>query len=190
MSSDLLDKNWEDIRRKVVVPLWKSTYRHIYKFLKLDYDDFECMAGYELSKAMATYDASKSSLFTFASNVIKKKAKTELRDFNRDKRKTLFRSTSLNQIVSESNNEEIVSKLKDKSVAHNQYEYNELTEKRVGNFINSLSNQQLRFLILRLLEFDTEDILDMLNISRKTMNDILKGLKSNELSRILYRRKF
>ena len=188
MSLDLLEKNWEDIRRRVIAPLWKSAYKSMYESLKLDYDDFESMASYELTKAMVTYDESKSNIFTFASNVIKHKAKTELRDFNRDKRRALCRASSINCLISEGSDEEISSTLKDESISQN--EYNELTEVRIGSFINSLSNQQLRLLILKLLEFDTDDIPDMLNISRKTMNDILKGLKSSDLTDILRRRKF
>lgn len=187
MSLKLLEDNWGSIVKKVIEPLWKHKFQTMYESAKLDKDDFISMAGEELTKAFAKYNPNTSSIYTYAQHVISKKAETELRDCTkRDKRKALYVASSLNQPVSEDNDNEMILMVEDKK----NDTYNELNENRVGSFVNALSNQQLRVLILKLLGFQTSDMPDMLNIPRKTMNDILRGLKSNELTRILYRRNF
>lgn len=189
MSLEILEKNWKSIEKRVIKPLWNNEFKSMYESLKLDYDDYISMVGYELSKAFLKFDESMSNLYTFSTNVVKRKGRTELRDYGkRDKRKTLSCSTSLNNLVSEDDKEQIIDRLecKENTFAAD----NELSEKRVGNFVCSLSNQQLRVLILKLLGFENGDMIKMLNMSRGTMTDILKGLKRSEITRILYRRKF
>lgn len=188
MSLKLLEDNWDSITKEVIEPLWKYKFQSMYESAKLDKDDFFSLAGEELTKAFfEKYDPDASNIYTYARHVVSKKAETELRNCTkRDKRKALYTASTLNQPISEDNEEEIIFMLEDKKESGTS----ELTEQRVGNFINALSNQQLRVLILKLLGFEMSDMPDMLHIPRKTMNDILKGLRSNELTRILYRRKF
>lgn len=187
MSLKLLEDNWNSIMKKVIEPLWIHKFQTMYESVKLDKDDFISLAGEELTKAFAKYNSNASNIYTYAQHVVTKKAETELRNCTkRDKRKALYTASSLNQPISEDSDEEMILTIED---TRNE-EITELSEHRVGNFVNSLSNQQLRILILQLLGFEVGDMPDMLNIPRKTMTDILKGLKSNELTRILYRRKF
>lgn len=187
MSSVVLEENWDEIVERVIKPLWKRKFKSMYEAAKLDEDDFYSLASLELTKAFANYKENESNVFTYATNVLKKKALTELRNCTRrDKRRTLYGATSLNKCISEDNDDEIISEIP----CEKRESYNELTEKRVGTFVNALSNQQLRVLILNLLDFDYDDMPDMLNISKKTMREILKGLRCEELRRILYRRKF
>ena len=54
-NANLLKNNWTKIKRKIILPLWFSKYKPMYESLKLDYDDFESMAGEELTKAISTY---------------------------------------------------------------------------------------------------------------------------------------
>lgn len=183
----LSETEWAEIKSRVILPLWKSTYKSMFESLKMDFDDFESMAGYEIAKALPNFDKTQSNICTYAFQIVNRKAKSELRNVgDRARRKALSKASSLNCTVSDNTEDELIDLLADKE----KIEYNEINEKRVGHFINSLSNQQLRFLILKLLEFDTSDIPDMLHISKKTMNDILSGLRSRELSLILYRRTF
>lgn len=182
----LLERKWEIIEKRVILPLWKKQYETMYTSLKLDYDDFLSMAGYELSKAMSSYDRKKSNLCTFATNIIKRKANTELRDYgSRDKRKTLSIAGSLNVCIDGDEEKTI-----DIPCPEEQKGNSQLSEKRVGEFLKNLSNQQLRILILKLLDFDFKEIPFILNITKRSANDSLKGLKGNELSRILYRRNY
>lgn len=189
MSEDnklLLERNWEIIENRVILPLWKKQYETMYTSLKLDYDDFLSMAGYELSKAISSYDNQKSNICTFATNVIKRKANTELRDYgSRDKRKTLSVADSLNTCVDYGDVRNV-----DIPFEEQQKENSQISEKRVGEFLIKLSNQQLRILILKLLDFDLKDVPFILNITKRSVNDSVKGLKSNELQRILYRRNY
>ena len=182
----LLEDKWETIEKRVILPLWNKQYEIMYTSLKLDYDDFLSMAGYELSKAMTSFDNKKSNLYTFATNVIKRKANTELRDYgSRDRRKTLSVADSLN-VCTNGDDEKTI----DIPCLEEQKENSQLSEKRVGEFLIKLSNQQLRILVLKLLEFDLKDIPVILNITKQSANDSIKGLKSNELRRILNRRSY
>ena len=186
----ILEQNWEKIKERVISPLWHGKFKSMYENAKLDYDDFESLAGTELVKAMKTFNPEKSNLFTYATRVITQKAKTELRNCTqRDKRKALYISDSLDLPINDHDSTsrgETIPYIDDKDKPN----VSELSVLRVGNFINSLNNNQLRILILSLLDFDTTDMTDMLNMSNQTMQSILNSLKDADLTRVLYRRKF
>ena len=184
----MLEKNWDNIKKRVILPLWNGKFKRMYENAKLDYDDFESLAGYELSKAMETFDPDKSNLFTYATRVISKKAQTELRDCTRrDKRMALHVAESIDRNSFDDSAKTIIDDIPYES---DKQETSELSELRVGHFVNSLDNNQLRILILKLLEFDTDDMPSMLNVSNKTVQMILKSLKDTDITRVLYRRKF
>ena len=108
---------------------------------------------------------------------------TELRNCTqRDVRKALYVSDSVDAL-----DKSIVESIPYKE---NNEENTELSELRVGNFINSLNNNQLRVLILTLLNFDSKDMPKMLNISNRTASQIRNSLKDTDLTRVLYRRNF
>ena len=52
----VLGENWDSIKKRVVIPLWNGRFKSMYESIKLDYDDFESLAGIELSKAIKTFD--------------------------------------------------------------------------------------------------------------------------------------
>ena len=176
---NLLEKNWNKIVHKVINPLWKNEFNSMYINSKLDYDDFLSLAGYELSKAISSFDSDKSNFYTFCTNIIKRKAKTELRDYNeRDKRKTLNVASSLD--IPEALN--IPDKI--------SCETNELSQYRIKEFVNNISNLQLRILILKLLGFPETEIREIIDTKKERFNDAIKALKSEETLRVLYRRNF
>lgn len=189
---NVLDTNWNAIRKRVILPLWNGKFKSMYESAKLDYADFESLVGEELVKAMVNFNPNKSNLFTYVTNVINKKAVTELRNCTqRDKRRALHTSDSIDEVIGDQNDRYTTMcdnipyfDEKDKK------DYSELSELRVGNFINSLNNNQLRVLILTLLDFDSGDLPCMLNISSGTATQILNSLKDADLTRVLYRRKF
>lgn len=190
-SKELLEKNWHLIKKRVVIPLWNAKFKSMYESAKLDYDDFESLASIELTKTIEAFNPEKSNLFTYATNVIKRKAITEFRNCTqRDKRKALYVADSLDLSVSDHHSyttrAEMIPYEDDKDKEINS----ELSELRVSNFINSLNNNQLRVLILSLLDFDTTDMPTMLNVSSKTASQIIRSLKDTDLTRVLYRRKF
>lgn len=188
MSLEILADNWDMIVNKVIEPLWKYKFKKVYQSFHMDKQDFESLADEELVKAFLTYDPEKSDVYTYAKNVLIKKAITELRNnTQRDKRKAHYLSDSLNQPCGRDNEEELMDTIED---MHNRETAdNELSELRVGRFVNSLSNQELRVLILKLLDFDKE-IPDMLDISKKDMKNILKGMRNTENYVKLNRRVF
>ena len=183
----LLEDKWNDIRQKVIIPLWNKKFKSMYNNIKMDYDDFESLAGIELSKAIKTYDSSKSNIYTYATRVISKKALTELRNCMRDKHKTLCVSDSIDRTYDNDSSNTLADNI---PYINNKEEYSELSQLRVGGFVNSLNNNQLRVLILKLLDFDSSDMPDMLNISNKTINEIIRSFKNANLTRILFRRSF
>ena len=178
-----LESNWIDIKKRVILPLWNSKFRSMYESIKMDYDDFESLAAIELTKAIKTFNPEKSNLFTYSTNVINKKAMTELRNCTqRDVRKALYVSDSVDAL-----DKSIVDNISD---SIDKKENSELSELRVGSFINSLNNNQLRVLILKLLDFDNEDMAEMLKVPNKIIGQTLRSLKSTDVTRILFRRKF
>ena len=179
--NSILESNWKNIKKRVILPLWHGKFKSMYEKVKLDYDDFESLAGYELSKAMDGFNPEKSNLYTYATRVVSKKALSELRNCTqRDKRKALYTSESIDTPDSTALKKPIEEK----------QEASELSELRVGNFISSLNNNQLRILILTLLDFDVSDMPNMLNMSNQTMQSIVNSLKDANLTRVLYRRNF
>ena len=183
---ELLENNWEEIKKRVILPLWNGKFKKMYESAKMDYNDFESLVGIELSKSISNFDSKKSNLLTFATGVINKKALTELRNCTqRDKRKTLYVSESIDQPTDSGRT------IADSIACKEEHEdHSELSELRVGNFINSLNNNQLRVLILSLLDFDMSDMPHMLNLSKSTASSIIRSLKDTELTRVLYRRNF
>lgn len=181
----ILDEHWNEIEQKVVEPLWRKRFQIMYEESKLDFDDFLSLAGFELAKAMINFEPEKSNILTFATNLIPKKAYTELRNINnRDKRKALSTAISLNVVVKEDSEVELIDTIKD----HLSVEGDTMSEKRVGTYLNNLSNRQLRILILKLLEFSKEDIRSILDISSKQFNDDVKGLSDGNVIQALYMR--
>ena len=188
---DISEETWRSIKNRVILPLWNGKFKNLYESAKLDYDDFESLAGYELSRAINKFNPEKSNLLTFSTKIISNKAMTELRDCTqREKRKALYTAESIEKPI---DNQKYNSAIGDNIPFEDKKDKDtgsELSELRVGNFINSLNNNQLRVLILSLLEFDGSDMPSMLNISNNTLQSIIRSLKDVDLTRVLYRRKF
>ena len=53
--NEMLEQNWERIKNRVISPLWHGKFRAMYESAKLDYDDFESLAGVELANAIKTF---------------------------------------------------------------------------------------------------------------------------------------
>lgn len=97
----LLSEKWNDIEKVVIVPLWKRKYQKLYEKVKLDFDDFESLAGLELTKAFQNYDESASNIFTYSTMVLSRKALAEYQSRNRQKRFADSYAESLSQKISE-----------------------------------------------------------------------------------------
>lgn len=185
MSMHILEKNWSEIVNRVVNPLWKNKFCGMYESCKLDYDDFLSLAGYELTKGVASFDPNKSNIFTFATNLIARKASTELRNYgSRDKRRALTTATSLNVPVAEGEDTELIDTIMC-SVGASE---SDGSDKRIGEYLQELSNRQLRILVLSLLNYDKQNIKSVLGISSAKLNDDIKYMSNGQTLRPLYRR--
>lgn len=180
---DMLESNWNQIRNKVIIPLWNGKFKSMYESVKLDYNDFESLAGFELTKSMKTYDPEKSNLFTYATNVITQKAKTELRNCTqRDKRKTLYVSESLEFLVEQGG---------DSAVAVSEYfEISEspkdILSDKMTAYLGRLSKLQKQVLFAMAEGYSNDEIKAGLNITSKELADACEALKSYRNVSLLY----
>ena len=170
----LLDENWALIRKKVIIPLWNKKFKSMYESIKLDYDDFESLAGFELFKAMKSFDPEKSNIFTFASRVITQKAKTELRDCTqRDRRKVLHISQSF-KCLSEQIDMPIPETPSDS-----------LSEKMMA-YLKRLSTLQKQVLFLMAEGYSNDDIKARLHITTDDLANACAALRSYRNVSLLY----
>lgn len=177
----LLNDNWNKIQKKVILPLWHSKFKPMYEMAKLDYDDFESLAGIELSKAMKTFNPEKSNLFTYATRVITQKAKTELRNCTqRDRRKALHTSESIDFLI-----EQNVSFLG----ADDNFEILEskdvLSDKMIA-YLNRLSTLQKQVLYEMSDGYSNDEIIIRLNITSNELADACAAIKSYRNVSLLY----
>lgn len=175
-----LEENWREIKKKVIIPLWKNKFKSMYERIKMDYNDFESLAGIELTKAIKTFNPEKSNLFTYATNVISKKAMTELRDCTqRDVRKTLYVSDSVDAL-----DNSIVDNL---TYDNNSFDFleDELSEKMV-KYLNRLSKLQREILYALADGYTTNEIVIELNISQKEVFNACEAIKAYRNVSILF----
>ena len=174
----ILELNWNEIRKRVIIPLWNRKFKSMYENAKMDYDDFESLAAVELTWAIKNgmFNPQKSNLFTYATNVINKKAMTELRNCTqRDKRKILYVSDSVDAM-----DKSIVEKI---SCKDNK---NDVLSEKMMQYLNKLSNLQKRILFLMSDGYNNNEIINALNISQKDLSDALGGIRAYRNVSLLY----
>lgn len=169
----LLEENWVSIRKKVILPLWNKKFKSMYESVKLDYDDFESLAGFELFKAMKSFDSEKSNIYTYASRVITQKAKTELRDCTqRDRRKVLHISQSF----------ECLSEQIDIPVPETK---DSLSEKMTA-YLKRLSTLQKQVLFAMAEGYSNDEIKARLHITSDDLANACAALRSYRNVSLLY----
>lgn len=172
----LLEKNWDKIKIKVILPLWNRRFRSMFESVKLDYDDFESLAGIELTKAMKTFDPEKSNIYTYATRVITMKAQTELRDCTqRDRRKSLYISESIEALVEETN-EPIIAVEPPSDM---------LSDKMI-TYLNRLSKLQKQILFAVSEGYSSDEIKKAFGLSSKELSDAYASIKSYRNISILF----
>lgn len=175
----MLENNWQKIKEKVVAPLWHKKFRSMYESAKLDYDDFESLAGYELSKALTNFDSDKSNIFTYATEVITKKAMTELRDCTRrDKRRVLHTAESVDALdttIPEKMSYSIDLDITDDSLSE-----------KMKLYLSRLSTLQKDILYAMSEGYTNEEIIVRLRITDKQRTEALSAIKSYRNVSILY----
>ena len=173
-----LGENWTAIRNKVIIPLWNGKFKGMYESVKLDYDDFESLAGIELTKAIQTFDSDKSNIFTYATGVVTKKAMTELRNCTkRDKRKALHLAESVDAL-----DKTIVESI---PYAGSDSPKNVLSEK-MKMYLNKLSKLQKDVLFATAEGYTNEEIISKLKITEKDRAEAYSAIKSYRNVSVLY----
>ena len=179
----LLEENWEDIKKKVIIPLWNGKFKSMYQSAKLDYDDFESLAGIELTKAIKAFNPEKSNLYTYATRVITQKAKTELRNCTkRDKRRVLHISESIDCL---SEQKDISFLTIEVDFARFESPKDVLSDKMV-NYLNKLSSLQKRVLFAMAEGYSHNEIITGLHITSEELSDACAALKSYRNVSVLY----
>lgn len=178
-----LEENWDKIRKKVILPLWNGKFKTMYENVKLDYDDFESLAGLELVKAIKTFDPEKSNLFTYSTRVISQKATTELRNCTqRDKRKALHLAESVDAL----DNPGIIpcSTIEDELTDFKSSK-DVLSEKMV-RYLGKLSKRQREILFAISEGYTNEEIMARLQITGKEFSEAYSTIKAYRNVSILF----
>ena len=174
----VLEENWTAIQNKVIIPLWNGKFKGMYESVKLDYDDFESLAGIELTKAMQTFNSGKSNIFTYATGVITKKAMTELRNCTkRDKRKALHIAESVDAL--------------DQNIVENipyvgSDDSKEALSEKMKAYLNKLSKLQKDILFAMAQGYTNEEIVTRLKITEKDRAEACSAIKSYRNVSVLY----
>ena len=168
----ILEENWKDIQKKVILPLWNRKFKKMYESVKLDYDDFESLAGFELTKAIKTFNPQKSNLLTYATNILQRKAKTELTFYHRIRRDGNSKTESINRITDEESKITIENML----VSEQEHELNYLAQR----YINSLTKTQRKIAELIIEGYDVNIIKKMLGFSDDKFKMIIQRMRSEE----------
>lgn len=179
----LLNENWNKIQKKVILPLWHSKFRPMYEMAKLDYDDFESLAGFELTKAMESFDPEKSNIFTYSTKVITQKAMTELRNCTqRDRRKALHTSESIDYLLEQ--NDALPLAVDDNFEILESS--NDALSSKMVTYLHRLSNLQKQVLYAMADGYSNEEIKIRLNITSNELADAVSAIRSYRNVSLLY----
>ena len=182
---NLLEENWGKIRSKVIFPLWNRKFKTMYLSAKMDYDDFESLAGLELSRAMTSFDPDKSNIFTYATRVVNKKAMTELRNCTqRDKRRVLHISESVDAL-DRSFVENVYCSTNDDTFSDSDSSKDDLSMK-MQSYLNKLSNLQKDILFAISEGYTNEEIIARFKITPKEMTEAYCAIRSYRNVSILF----
>lgn len=185
MSLVLLEENWGEIKKKVIDPLWYKKFKGMYTASRLDKDDFESLAHYELTKAFKNFDASQSNMFTYATNILQRKAKTELTFHHREKRIGDIEAESINKITDEDAQVTLEDLLVDTEEGYENAENGQIFKE----ILRSLKNKKEREIIfLSMQGYDDKNIAKKANTTTEIIRHLRKRLSNTPAMRRLVRR--
>lgn len=168
----ILEENWQKLKEKVIMPLWIAKFKGMYEHAKMDYDDFESLAALEFTKAIKNFDSTKSNLFTYATNILQRKAKTELTFYHRDRRIGNLEAESINKIAD--NNAKIT--IEDVIATRQESEISYL----VNRYIASLPKMQKNVAELIIDGYDEQSIKSKLRLSDDRFKMIIQRMRAEE----------
>lgn len=165
---------WMYLHNEVMIPLWNAKFKSMFESIRMHEADYESLCGEELFRALKSFKKEESSLKTFATNVITRKAYTFLKANSKtDKRKAFSSAESLDVPVSEDGDETLLDLLESDFSIWNEIPTKNV--KAVGCYIKELTAIQKAICICLLLNYNDEDITSALGITRA----ILKAQKEN-----------
>lgn len=167
--NDIIETNWSDIK-EMIDKLWYGKFCRLYKKVKLDKDDFESMAGLEITLAINNWNK-ETSLIAYLRVVVQNRGYSLMTKQNRIKRKCDTYSDSLNQTISNGERHVELGDLIPYSC-----DVEENVNENFAKYLQKLSSFQKDILILKLLSLNVGDIANCMEISEQRVNDILKVL--------------
>ena len=173
MSISLLENNWKQMKIKVIDKLWFHKFKGMYEACKLDKDDFDSLANIVLTKAFKQdYNQEVSSIFTYATNVLDRKAKSELTYYHREKRGRGVPEISMQQMIDEENDievEDMIEVEREEDIGHLAQRY-----------VDSLPKMQKQVAELIMLGYDNQLIKKELKLSDDRFKMIIKRMRAKE----------
>ena len=167
-----LDMRWEIFENKVVNSVWKL-YENTYTYFGIDYDDFKQEAYIILRDALPKYKSSKSGVYTFAINVLKRRMLDYIRNnCKTNKTKANYGTQSLNVPIGDDNDMEFGDMLVDNTEPKAYSDPD-----KIKAFIKKLSNIQKEILLLKVIGLSEDDSMYILDISPKEYADNIRKIK-------------
>ena len=153
---------WNNLKNTAVKPVW-NMFRRQYEMVGLGYDDFESIAYIYLEKEIKMYEPSKSSITTYAVNILKRRMGDYIRNnFNTDKTRANFCPQSLNAPVADDSEIEMGEALVDHTTEYKA----ENNVNKIKRFLKTLSHQQKEILLLSAIGLDSNEIQFVMNIDQ------------------------
>ena len=172
MSLELLENNWDEIYKKVVNPAWFK-FKYIYESCKLNKDDFDSLAGIILIKSFKNdYNPEKSNMFTYAANVLQRKAKSEITFYRRKKRGGGVPEMSLDKFVDESDD----TTLGEMIPVEEKHDIDILVQR----YLDSLTKKQRQIAELMMQGYSDRDIKAILKMSNEQYVVAVMSMKKDE----------
>lgn len=172
----LLEANWEQIKTKVVDKLWYGKFKYMYESCKLDKDDFDSLANLVLTRAFKNYNARESNVFTYAYNVLQRKAKSELTYYHRQRREGFIYAESIQAHVNEDGDFTLEGLVVDNKASASSFD-TDIVEKEMLKLIKTKKDKQI--IKLSMAGYKDADITNMLNVPIRDIHSLREQLRQN-----------
>lgn len=174
MSLSLLENNWNQIKTRVVDKLWLYRFKGMYESCKLDKDDFDSLAHIVLTKAFKEdYNKESSNVFTYATNVLNRKAKTELTYYHRKKRVGDIEAESISKFTDEETQTTLEDLLLDKEQGFEDAENSQIY-KEVFRYLKNSKEKEI--ISLSIQGYDDENIAQKIGVTTERIRSLRKRL--------------
>lgn len=172
----LLETNWEQIKIKVIDKLWYGKFKYMYESCKLDKDDFDSLANLVLTRAFKNYNARESNVFTYAYNVLQRKAKSELTYYHRQRREGFIYAESIQAYVNEDGDFTLEGLVVDNKANASSFD-TDIVEKEMLKLIKTKKDKQI--IKLSMAGYKDVDITNMLNVPVRDIHSLREQLRQN-----------